>query len=96
MGNAPFSQPGELKPGFGKWAWAILFPFFLHWVSPQHGAAKKKRQHLFQDYFTLIHLETKVGLWASVSATSLATHHLGTEFLKRAVSECDLLRDCGG
>lgn len=37
------SQPGEQKPCFGKWALAISFPFYLHLVSRQHGAVKKKK-----------------------------------------------------
>jgi hypothetical protein len=33
---------GERKLGFGKWAYAISFSFYLHLVSHKHGVLKKK------------------------------------------------------
>ena len=42
-GNSSPATAGERKLGFGEWACAISFPFYLHWVSHEHGAVKKKR-----------------------------------------------------
>jgi len=43
---------GERKLGFVKWACAISCPFYLHLVSRQHGAVKKKKSTpLFRNVF---------------------------------------------
>jgi len=50
-GQFPSITAGERKPGFGKWGFAISFPFFLQLVNREYGAAKKKKSTVFSVIF---------------------------------------------